>query len=402
MIYGVFPTEYVLEPHKWSETDAYQQMDRFTYEEFLPGELTFAHILLPPLKFEGRRLKGLFWAPGVDPIWQLVPSLPDNFISIANSRWASYPWSGHADGYFVLYKNERREAYFRNRRPDLAHVTLVPRQTADHTSERQYRPRPEIEKDIDVLVVSRLSLMKHLPFLAKSILALRKRNPAKRYHVFWANPAKGEQWRRTSGRTIMQEIARILGNVEDYIELAGRIEPADMSALYARARSFVLTSTVEGKNRAMSEALLCDVPAVVPDDFNAAARNGQPLLPPNCGLTPPRDPELFAAALEQVVESYGDFSPRAEYLKVSGRMNFFWDCVLSFEHFSSQIPGTTLEERQRWLDAAIEANYGISLVDFLYGSQSKSPVAERHGRKSLNQGHDMADIRALFELFTTL
>lgn len=396
---GVFPEEYVLEPQKWPLADAYAQMNWFTYEEFLPEELKFVVVLLPPLHFEGVRLKGLFCSPGVDAIRQLVPSIAESFISIANSRWASYPWSAHADGYFVLYNNTARMSHFRNARPDLRHIQLIPRQTADNTDEKRFSPRANVEKDIDILVASRLHVMKHLPFLARGILALRQRNPAKRYRVVWAGAGSTAGDRHPRSLKIIRDMEASLGRLEDYIELAGRVEPLDMPNLYARSKAFVLTSTVEGKNRALSEAMLTDVPVVVLDDFNAAARGGQPILPKGAGLAVPRDPEQLAEGLATVVQNYGDFTPRTEYLKVSGQMNFFWDCVLGFEHFSNQIPGQTIDERERWLDAAMASNYGIAtLRKFLFHSHPDSPVAARHGLRSLNYARGKTDITRLFDV----
>ena len=110
---GTFPEEYVREPLRYSCPRAYELMDGFTYEEFDPEELTFVTILLPPLVFDGITLKGLYAAPGVDAIHLLLPRASEQFISIANSRWASYPWSSHADGYFVSYDNHDRINYFK-------------------------------------------------------------------------------------------------------------------------------------------------------------------------------------------------------------------------------------------------------------------------------------------------
>jgi hypothetical protein len=110
---GTFPEEYVREPLRYSCQRAYELMDEFTYEEFEPEELTFVTILLPPLVFDGITLKGLYAAPGVDAIHLLLPRASEQFISIANSRWASYPWSSHADGYFVSYDNHDRINYFK-------------------------------------------------------------------------------------------------------------------------------------------------------------------------------------------------------------------------------------------------------------------------------------------------
>jgi glycosyltransferase involved in cell wall biosynthesis len=297
-------------------------MDGFTYEEFEPEELTFVTILLPPLVFEGTTLKGLYAAPGVDAIHLLLPGVSEQFISIANSRWASYPWSSHADGYFVCCNNHDRIKYFKNKPSSRKHITLIPQQTADHLNECEYYPRGEIQKDIDILVVARVDSTKNLGSLAQAIAALHKMG--RRHRVVWAQAESlQDAWARPDGRQLLTEMEHHLGRLEDHLEPCGAVSNAEMRLLFARAKVFFLPSLVEGNSRARAEALCSNVPVVAFNHFNLAARGDEPVLPERAGLAMDLEPQDAARGLANAVANYGDFAPRESYLRTGGRMNFF-------------------------------------------------------------------------------
>ncbi len=84
----------------------------------------------------------------------------------------------------------------------------------------------------------------------------------------------------------------------DGIRRLGHVPEADLPALYAGARAFVLPSLHEGFGLPALEAMACGVPVV-------AARAGA--LPETCGnaarLADPRDPAALAAAVEEVLDA---------------------------------------------------------------------------------------------------
>jgi glycosyltransferase involved in cell wall biosynthesis len=393
---GTLPYEFMSNPSRWSPEEAYAQMDRFTYEEFAAEELTFATVLIPPLRYEGISLKGLYCAPGVDVIEDLLPKVGDYFISIANSRWASYPQSAHADGYFVLYDNRHREADFR-RRTGITDKVFIPRQTADHTNEYLFQPLYGTAKDIDILLVSRIHRMKNLQLLAKAIRVLNQMGGSKKYHLAWACGRDLTKGMTREEQQILRDMQETLdGRLEDSIEMLGAVAQLDMPQMYARSKVLVLTSRIEGKNRAMSEAMCSGTAVVALEDFNLAARGTDTFLPEQAGLTVRPDAESLALGIGVAVNSYGDFQPREAYLRTSGRRNFFWDCLLSFESFSTAVPGTERREREVWLDSAIKNNYGVTLNDFLYFKHSNCTVARASGLQSLSHAQGVHQIQTLF------
>ena len=167
------------------------------------------------------------------------------------------------------------------------------------------------------------------------------------------------------------------------------------------AKVFFLPSLVEGKNRARAEALCSNVPVVAFNNFNLAARGGEPVLPEGAGLAVDLDPQDAARGLANAVANYGDFAPRESYLRTGGRMNFFWECLLSFKYFCDQIPGNTVIEQANWLNRAIKSNYGLSLTHFLYHDHSTNPFAKKNGLKSLDHAVGAIDIKNLFMSYLT-
>jgi glycosyltransferase involved in cell wall biosynthesis len=392
----VYPTAYVNEPGAWSREEAYAQMDGFTYEEFTPEALTFAIVLLPPLRVDGVWMKGLLFAPGVDAITSLVPLLSENFLTIANSRWASYPWSRRADAYFVSYENPHRERYFRRARPERDRTVLIPRQTADYVSERQFCPRPDVAKDIDVLVVARVHHGKNLPRLAEALAILSRLNETSRLRVTWAMDNSLASARRCAGK-ILSAMERSIGPLEHFLDPV-HASGGDMPSLYARSKVFVLPSLVEGKSRALSEAMCADVPVVLFDEFNRAARGDERALPDGAGLAVESDAESLARGLAAVIAHHGDFRPRAAYLATGGRKNLLMDCVRRIPYFADRMPSTE-DERALWLSSALRSSYGLTLDEFLLFGHWKHPWVERNGLRSLNHAEGAPNIKRLLEMY---
>jgi glycosyltransferase involved in cell wall biosynthesis len=401
---GVFPLDFVSHPERFSVEEAYSLMDGFTFEELRPEELTYSIVLIPPLRIGGTRLRGLLFSPGIDVITRLFPPLEELFVTIANSRWCGYPWSDHAAGAFTCYANAHREEHYRQRNPGRQARALIPAQTADYTSELQFRPLEGQVKDIDVLVVARPVPMKNLLLLAQAAKVLRERTPERRYRIVWALATTPEQMRQsTTARGVLREMESILGRLEDYIDPLGNVERTQMPDLYRRTRVLFLPSKVEGKNRAIAEALCSDVPVVALREYNEAARALNEILPLGAGLLVDSTPEAVAAGLARAVSQYGDFRARESYLREGGgRMGFFWKCLMSFDSFREMLPHTTSQDNERWLDGVLRANCGVGLREFLFYSTAHSHMARKWGVGDLGRAEGVAPTLQLLHCYASL
>jgi len=125
--------------------------------------------VLPPLGYEGRFVKGIFFSQGTDFLHKLYPHLGKLFDSIGNAQWGAIPWSQASDGLFSLYENPDRERWFRQTYPERANKVLVPLQDADHTNEYSMASVPFVKRDTDVLCVSRMQDLKNIPMIAEAL-----------------------------------------------------------------------------------------------------------------------------------------------------------------------------------------------------------------------------------------
>ena len=97
-------------------------------------------------------------------------------------------------------------------------------------------------------------------------------------------------------------------------------------------------------------------------------------MPIGAGLQAPHfDAESLADTFHEVIENQGDFQPRREHLKRSGRKHFFNRCIDSFaDYYSLKLPDFQAGRHfdNLWLDLAVQQNYELSLCDFVYDKNS--------------------------------
>lgn len=391
---GRYPREYFATPAQAKPIEEiYRDLDGFTFE-ILPdepeafGRIAFV-VVVPPVVYEGRFLKGLFFSQGVDVLQAEFPALADLFHSLAWTMWSSFPWSSSADGLLTIYDNHERERWFDRRRPG-DRRPRIPLANPDFTHEYLMAPVPVPAKDIDVLCVSRLHDVKNVPMLAKALrtyrrkygrairmtLVLGKRGTAGLDNL---TAHEAQQWR---------QVEAILGRPEDYLEVVGHVEHRDLVKYYCRARVVVLGALLEGKSRVLSEAMACDTPVVCFEEFNRYARNGSDAIPAGAGLYASFDAESLADTLAAVLADGGDFTPRHSYLRSSGRMRFVNRCLDALPYYRSELPEfePNAHDRNVWLDLAVQHTYGRSFHDFVY--QSDGPLHRTHGVKGVARAID--------------
>ncbi|HET6345459.1 MAG TPA: glycosyl transferase family 1, partial [Myxococcota bacterium] len=180
---GYHPIAYYSNPNVSKPLDdIFTDINEFTDEVFPHETERFGNlavfILLPPLLYDGHFVKGILFTQGAELLIERFPWIQEVFHIYAYSMWSSFPQSTRADGLFMSYPNPARVEWFRTKYPERAHQVLVPLCDSDFFNEYSLVPKLSVKKDIDILCVARLDLVKNLPMFAQALKVLRQKYPA--------------------------------------------------------------------------------------------------------------------------------------------------------------------------------------------------------------------------------
>lgn len=381
----VWPTQYFQTPNIdepiekiWDTIDGYTFESMYELEDRLE-EINFI-VVLPPLKYKNKVVKGMFFSQAVDAIVEKYPRIKEIFHPIANSMFAGYPGSQYADAYFVCYDNKERETHYKFKHPEKQGVAMLPLQDADFLNEYFMAPAFNTPKTLDVFCVTTAYPVKNMPVFAQSLIAYEKKygKILKVKYAIGNRQAKrledgtfdysGVRW---DAKAELDKVKEILGgDIKKYIDFYDYIDYKDLPKEYSSAKCCVLSTLLEGKNRFISEAMSCDTPVIVFKDFNKYARGDYPIFFENSGeYIPEFTPEAMADTIHKVINNPNDYEPRKNYLKYSGRTNFLNTCIDMIPYYKYALPeyqkGKIMENI--WVDLAMQSNYQLSTYDFLYG-----------------------------------
>jgi Glycosyltransferase len=365
-----------------SLAEIYLDLDSWTNEIFEQEANRFENVnfqvLLPPLFYQGKFIKGLYFSESVDLLNKLLPQLSEVFFSIADSLWCAYPWSNTADAYFCLYDHPSRADWFKKTYPQRANKIFIPFSESDFINEYLIAPQPINIKDIDILCVAKLSPIYNLPIIFKALKVYQtKYNKRLKMTLILEDYFDLSSIYLLSGEAQLewQKIKTILANNLDDIKIVSQVDYyQEMPLYYSRSKVYLLGSLLEGKNRSLSEAMSCNIPVICFRQFNQYLRDKAELFPQGAGLLSEFDPESLADTIHTALEDLTVFQPRFNYLKYRGRKNFFNTCLDNFPYYSNTIPDYIQGQAYNnlWLDLAMQYNYQISLHDFLYGRSPRS------------------------------
>lgn len=383
---GAYPVKYFLNPsinrpieEIWDDIDAYTG-EYFEDEPHLHKKIDFV-VPLPPLKYKGKFLKGLFFSQACEYILKLYPELKKIFIPCAYTMWSNYSWSDSAEVYLTCYENKEREKYYKNKYPNKKDIIFVPLQDADFTNEYQVAPTFNTPKTIDVLCVSTCLPVKNLPLLASAIKEYEKKynKPLKVTFVLGSSLIIKDENGKLSYPNLpdrqkkqMDEVIKILGYSKN-IEYLPWVDYKNLTKYFTSAKCLVLASLIEGKNRSINEALTCNTPVVVFRDHNKWARGSHPIFFENSG----EYVETFSAAaladtIHKVISNLDYYEPRKNYLKYNGRKNFINTLINHIPYYHCNVEDFEKNNFHQniWIDLATQANYQLSYHDFLYGKNT--------------------------------
>ncbi len=376
--------------------EIWDEIDGYTFESVFEGDDKIEDfdfvIPLPPLKYRGKVLKGLFFSQAADRIVETFPKIKEIFFPIANSMFSSYPGSEHADLYFTCYKNEKREKHFKQKHPDKKNIIMLPLQDADFLNEYKMAPVFNTPKTVDVFCVSTVYPVKNVPMIARALKEYEKKYNkilkvqyaiGNRDLIVHEDKSIDYSKLRFDAQEQLKKVEEILGDVRKYIEFFPFIDYKDLPKYYTQARCCVLASLLEGKNRFISEARSCNTPVIVFSDFNKYSRGDYPIFFKNSGeYCPKYDPIYLADTIHKVITNPNDYEPRKNYLMYNGRKNFVNTIVDSIPYYIHNIPNYKPNSIQEnlWVDLAMQDNYQLSTYDFIYGRN----VAIQHVRGMKN------------------
>lgn len=243
---------------------------------------------------------------------------------------------------------------------------------------RVFSPDPEIERDLDfVMVASWADFKRHHRFF-RALQKLRRNG----------HRLRGACVGYPAGLTLeeIQRRARWYG-VADQIEFHEFIPQTEVAALMKRAKANVVWSRKEGVNRVIIEGMFCDVPCLLPEGFNYGYRYGYvndetgrfstdrnlprdllemtrepwPHSPASWvrrHMTPQQSTEILAQAIGRHCAEIGEEPPERLAVKVDGLSAMeYWDrddessFAPDYEFLREQMVGTAPKRRPLVLNA---------------------------------------------------
>ncbi len=373
---GKYPREYFLNPNInkpieqiWDDIDAYT--GEFMEDETNLHEKIDFIIPIPPLNYENKITKGVFFSQGTEYLLKLFPDIKKIFFAGAYTMWSSYSWCDRADIYFSCYENKERENYHKNKYQNKKDIIFVPLQDADFTNEYIIAPSFYTPREIDVLCVSTPAKIKNIPILANALLEYEKKYN-KILNAVWIMGVISKKEDFSDIRSdYLNEIKTVKNILKDknYLKIIPFVQYKELPKYYSSAKCCVLTSLIEGKNRSINEAMSCNTPVVVFKDHNKYARGNHPIFFGNSGELADFSPQALADSIHKVITNQKNYSPRKNYLKYNGRRNFVNILTSYIPYYEKNIPDYNESKfhENLWIDLATQENYQISYHDFLYG-----------------------------------
>ena len=163
------------------------------------------------------------------------------------------------------------------------------------------------------------------------------------------------------------------GDFYRYIDIVPKAGQYELCEYYNKSKCLVLASLIEGKNRAYHEAMACNTPAILFKDHNKWARGEHPLFYGNSGeIVELFNPESLADKIHEVINNPQNYSPRENFLKHHGRKTALNTFSNYLPYFKENIPNYQENiYENKWINEAIEENYGFSFEDILYENKTQ-------------------------------
>jgi hypothetical protein len=338
-------------------------------------------VILPPLQYQNRFVKGLYYSQGTEVLAQELKDLSVYYYAIADSQWGAYPWSRSADAYFTLYENPEYLAHFQAHATPPEAIRYIPCQAADHINEMIFTPLDQVEKDIDLFCMTHYLEGGHLALVATALKAYRQTYPESPIRLYLAT---GHEYDLNFSHLnaiemeTLRAIQTILIHPRDYIHfVSGNLNQEELTHYLNRSKALLFPHLVGEKGIILHQAMSTNVPIICFKNFNEGLRGNQIPLPAEAGVCCEFNTDSLVQAIHDVLACQPDsFHPRKAYLREFGKNRFFDTCLNAFQdcyldvipHFSEYAP-----HQHYWLHQAMTSNYGLTLYDFLFQNHSQYP-----------------------------
>ncbi len=386
---GVWPVQYLDNPNPnqpiekiWDTLDAFSFEEIYTQGEPFEKKANLT-VCIPPVKFGPIFIKGFAYSQVSEYLIKKVPNIKRLFHICGNAMTFSYAWSEGVDCLFTLFKNKKRENYYKKKYPHRRDLIYLPLQDADWTNERFMAPfSVPLPKVIDVFCLSTAYPVKNLPMLAKMLLAYEKKYQHRLHFVLGigAHSHKLQKDGRIDisslsdyEKGVFQKVDEILGGqIFSYIQLVPTIPYAELTKYFSMSKCAVLASICEGKNRFIHEAMSANTPIVIFKDYNKFIRGTSPAIYPKAGeYAKEFTPESLAETIHKVLVNQHKYTPRKSYLEHNGRTHFIKTVVEHMPYYQKQVPGLKDNDlvHNKFFNYLMKFNYGITLEEFIYDKE---------------------------------
>jgi len=392
--------------------DVFRAFDGFADETFVDEPESYhnliAWVVLPPMHYEGKLVKGILISASIELLIEKRPELCELFHTVATPRYPNIPWSQSADYLMYAYDCPARYDWFYKEYPHRQYQLLIPfEHEADAIHEYYVAPYSlSVEKSIDILCISRLFEQKNLPLVlsAASLYCEKYSCSELNMTIVFGCPINEDFVFLSDGEKDQYlELQKMLLEVHSSLKVTiiNHIPYGpELFKLYSQAKVYTVGSLLEGKNRSQREAQFCDTPVVMFEAFNQYIRGNEKIFPDGSGLLAPEfTAESLADTWYQVLQNPEAFKPRKNALKNYGKKNYFNRLLSHLPYYQEEIPdfdGSSAISNL-WLDLAIHSNYQLSLHEWIYGNRFDLTYA--HGvdaaLKLMDQYLDLFDIPVL-------
>lgn len=262
----------------------------------------------------------------VDDFVATHPSVKDEWFIVSTTQSHLIPKSVHPD--LHLYNTQDGNPSPEYRDGPSGHIPDLLLVCGHYVDADQFYPDKEIEKDFDLLYVSKWAPTKRI----EHVLDAAKADPTLRIAIL-GFPVVSERKRAASDAYRELIITRIIEekieNVtiiehdeeshlnEDGTFVVGGFSKDEIRMFLNRAHTSILSADAnEGINRSLAEALCCDLPIMLTADTLGGA---QTLVQEETGLRVQPNGEAIAAATRFIIDNRDQFSPREWFVSKFGR-----------------------------------------------------------------------------------